>query len=116
MPARVCWFGMSRAACRWRLMRKRSWNSIHRTAANFAALFFVALAAALVLAPLLAIFGYLIYRGAGALSWSFFTHLPQPVGELGGGMANTIVGSAIILGIASLMGVPVGIGAGIYLS
>lgn len=97
-------------------MRKRNWNRRRRSAANFAALSLMTLAAAIVLMPLLAICGYLIYRGAGALSWSFFTHLPQPVGELGGGMANTIVGSAIILGLASLMGVPVGIGAGIYLS
>jgi phosphate transport system permease protein len=70
----------------------------------------------LVLAPLVAIFGYLIYRGIGALDWAFLTQTPKPVGEAGGGMANAIVGSALILGIASIVGVPFGVGAGIYLA
>ena len=70
----------------------------------------------LVLLPLGAIFAYLIYKGAGSISWAFLTQTPKPVGEPGGGMANAIVGSMVILAIASLMGVPLGIGAGIYLS
>jgi phosphate transport system permease protein len=70
----------------------------------------------LVLTPLVAIFGYLIYRGVGAIDWAFLTQTPKPVGESGGGMANAIVGSALILGIASLVGVPFGVGAGIYLA
>jgi phosphate transport system permease protein len=70
----------------------------------------------LVLAPLIAIFGYLMYRGIGSINWAFLTQTPKPVGEAGGGMANAIVGSAFILGIASLIGVPFGIGAGIYLA
>ncbi|HTS08214.1 MAG TPA: phosphate ABC transporter permease PstA [Candidatus Eisenbacteria bacterium] len=70
----------------------------------------------LVLAPLVAIFGYLVYRGVGSLSWNFLTQIPKPVGEEGGGMANAIVGSIMILGIASIIGVPFGIGAGIYLA
>jgi phosphate transport system permease protein len=70
----------------------------------------------IVLAPLIAIFGYLVYRGIGSISWSFLTHMPKPVGEPGGGMANAIVGSVMILGIASIIGVPFGIGAGIYLA
>jgi phosphate transport system permease protein len=70
----------------------------------------------IVLAPLVAIFGYLVYRGIGSLSWAFLTHMPKPVGEAGGGMANAIVGSLMILGIASIIGVPFGIGAGIYLA
>jgi phosphate transport system permease protein len=70
----------------------------------------------LVLAPLVAIFGYLVYKGVGSLSWSFLTQTPKPVGEVGGGMANAIVGSLMILGIASVIGVPFGIGAGIYLA
>jgi len=70
----------------------------------------------LVLVPLIAIFSYLVYRGVGSLNWAFLTKTPQPVGELGGGMANAIVGSAFILGIASVIGVPFGIGAGIYLA
>jgi phosphate transport system permease protein len=70
----------------------------------------------LVLAPLVAIFGYLVYRGVGSINWAFVTQTPKPVGEAGGGMANAIVGSAFILGIASLIGVPFGVGAGIYLA
>jgi phosphate transport system permease protein len=70
----------------------------------------------LVLAPLVAIFGYLVYRGIGSIDWAFLTQTPKPVGEAGGGMANAIVGSALILGIASIVGVPFGIGAGIYLA
>jgi phosphate transport system permease protein len=70
----------------------------------------------LVLAPLIAIFGYLVYRGIGSISWDFLTKTPKPVGEPGGGMANAIVGSLMILGIASVIGVPFGVGAGIYLA
>lgn len=70
----------------------------------------------LVLVPLVAIFGYLLYKGASSLNLAFFTHVPVPVGEPGGGMANAIAGSAVILGLASLLGIPVGIGAGVYLA
>jgi len=70
----------------------------------------------LVLTPLVWIFGYLVYRGIGSINLAFFTQIPKPVGEVGGGMANAIVGSAVILTIASLLGVPLGIGAGIYLA
>ena len=70
----------------------------------------------IVLAPLIAIFGDLVYKGASSVNWAFFTKTPKPVGEAGGGMANAIVGSLLILGIASTIGVPFGIGAGIYLA
>jgi phosphate transport system permease protein len=70
----------------------------------------------LVLAPLVAIFAYLVYRGVGSINWAFLTQTPKPVGEAGGGMANAIVGSAFILALASVLGVPVGVGAGIYLA
>lgn len=70
----------------------------------------------IVLVPLVAIFGYVVYRGVGAINWAFLTQTPKPVGEAGGGMANAIVGSTLILGIASLVGVPFGVGAGIYLA
>ncbi len=70
----------------------------------------------LVLVPLVAIFGYLVYRGLGSINWAFLTQTPKPVGESGGGMANAIAGSVLILGIASIIGVPFGIGAGIYLA
>ncbi|MGB9233053.1 MAG: phosphate ABC transporter permease PstA [Terriglobales bacterium] len=70
----------------------------------------------IVLAPLFAIFTYLVYKGVGSINLAFLTQTPKPVGEPGGGMANAIAGSAVILGIASLLGVPFGIGAGIFLS
>ena len=70
----------------------------------------------LVLLPLGAIFAYLVYKGIGSINLAFLTQTPKPVGEPGGGMANAIVGSMTILAIASLMGVPLGIGAGIYLA
>ncbi len=70
----------------------------------------------LVLLPLVAIFAYLVYRGIGSINLAFLTQTPKPVGEPGGGMANAIIGSTVILGIASILGVPLGISAGIYLS
>lgn len=74
------------------------------------------LATCLVIAPLVAIFVYLIIRGYSSLNFAFFTQIPKPVGESGGGMANAILGSGILLALASAIGVPVGIGGGIYLS
>jgi phosphate transport system permease protein len=70
----------------------------------------------IVLTPLAAIFAYLIYKGMASLNLAFVTQTPKPVGEVGGGMANAIAGTGMILAIASLMGVPLGIGAGIFLS
>jgi phosphate transport system permease protein len=74
------------------------------------------LATILVILPLVAIFVYLLYKGASSLNLAFFTKMPKPPGELGGGMANAIVGSGVLLGVASVIGVPVGIGAAIFLS
>ncbi len=74
------------------------------------------LATVLVVAPLVFIFVYLIYKGASSLNFEFFTKVPKPPGEMGGGMANAIVGSAVVLGLASAIGVPIGIGGGIYLA
>ena len=73
-------------------------------------------ATVVVIAPLLAIFAYLVYKGASSLNWDFFTKIPKPPGEEGGGMVNAIVGSGVLLGIASLIGVPVGIGSGVFLA
>ncbi|MDE3149419.1 MAG: phosphate ABC transporter permease PstA [Acidobacteriota bacterium] len=74
------------------------------------------LATLLVVAPLVAIFVYLIYKGARSVNLAFFTQVPKPVGEAGGGMANAIVGSGVLLALASSIGVPIGIGGGIYLA
>jgi phosphate transport system permease protein len=70
----------------------------------------------LVIVPLAAIFVYLIIKGASSLNVDFFTKIPAPVGETGGGMANAIVGSITLLALASLIGVPIGIGGGIFLA
>lgn len=69
-----------------------------------------------VVSILFLILGYLIWNGGASLSLSFFTHLPAPVGETGGGMANAIVGSLKLLLLAALIGLPVGLLAGVYLA
>jgi phosphate transport system permease protein len=74
------------------------------------------LATLTVVAPLAAIFGYLIYKGASSLNLPFFTQIPKPEGESGGGMANAIVGSGVLLALASAIGIPIGIGGGIFLA
>jgi len=70
----------------------------------------------LTVSTLFLILGYLLYYGGRSLDWNFFTKLPLPAGELGGGMANAIVGSVKIVGVAALIGLPVGFLAGVYLS
>jgi phosphate transport system permease protein len=91
-------------------------NNARRTAMNYLIGGLSILATVLVILPLIAILFYLIYKGASSLNFAFFTHIPAPVGESGGGMANSIVGSGIILFLASLMGIPIGIAAGVYLA
>lgn len=73
-------------------------------------------AALAVLVVLAFVLGYMIYKGVGAMNVAFFTELPKPVGEEGGGIANAVVGSLIMLGLATAISVPVGILAAIYLS
>jgi len=90
--------------------------SLGRKFANVGANAFALGSAVLVLIPLLAVFVYLLMKGFGSLNWAFFTQTPKPVGETGGGMANAIVGSGVILAIASLIGIPMGIGCGVYLA
>ena len=90
--------------------------SFWRRLKDYVATAFAISTVVIVLAPLVAIFGYLVYRGIGSLNLAFLSQIPKPPGELGGGMANAIAGSALILAIASLIGVPLGIGAGIYLA
>lgn len=74
------------------------------------------LATVAVIVPLVAILFYLLKQGVTSLNWNFFTKIPVPAGESGGGMENAIVGSGVILALASLIGIPLGIGAGIYLA
>src|ERR1700720_377758 len=90
--------------------------SLYRRGMNNLVTLAAAGAVAAVLLPLVAVFGYLVYKGIGSINFAFLTQTPKPVGESGGGMANAIAGSAFILLIASVIGVPLGIGAGIYLA
>jgi phosphate transport system permease protein len=79
-----------------------------------AALAFIS--AVLVISPLGLVFFHLLRSGATSVSWDFFTQLPKPVGVVGGGMANAIVGSFELLGLAGLIGVPIGVLGGVYLA
>ena len=90
--------------------------SVGRRVTDHAITAFAIVASAAVILPLLAIFGYLVMKGIGSINWAFLTQTPKPVGESGGGMANAIIGSGIILVLASLVGIPLGVGAGIYLA
>lgn len=83
---------------------------------NILMLSLTALCALLTIGTLFFILGYIAYQGAAALDWDFFTKLPKPVGEAGGGMANAIVGTIKLLLLASLIGVPIGFFGGVYLS
>lgn len=90
--------------------------SLQRRLSNGLALGLITTAALIVTVPLFLILGTVVYHGAAGLNWAFFTQIPKPVGEIGGGMANAIVGSIMLLGLASLIGVPLGIGAGVFLA
>ena len=91
-----------------RLGRRRMMNRI------MVGLTFVA--AIIATLPLIFIFAHMLMKGASSLSLDFFTEMPVPAGEEGGGMANAIIGTVILIGIASAIGLPVGMGAGLYLA
>ncbi len=73
-------------------------------------------ATVIALTPLFLVLGYLASKGASSVNWDFFTKMPVPVGQAGGGMANAIVGTLELVGLACLIGVPIGVGGGIYLA
>src|SRR5262249_1300931 len=77
---------------------------------------FCALAVILALIPLALILFYVVTHGLGALNLAFFTHTPKPVGEVGGGMANAIVGTLVLISLAALIAVPVGLICGVHLA
>src|SRR5437763_235223 len=120
MPWLGCWYGTSPGGCRREAMPRNLQSGAGigwlRKLQDRAATGLAILATALVLAPLVAIFTYLVYRGAGSINWAFLTQTPRPVGEAGGGMANAMVGSGVVLLMASLIGIPFGIGTGVYLA
>lgn len=93
---------------RVRLLWRKSLNAVMLTLTGVAAFGVVSI--------LFLILGYLIWNGGRSLNWDFFTQLPKPVGETGGGMANAIVGSLKLLLLAALVGLPVGLIAGVYLA
>lgn len=101
---------MSRSfeATGWRYRRRLIVDYVARIAMGVSAVF--------VIAVLALVLGYMLYKGAGALNVAFFLEMPKPVGEVGGGIANAIVGSALMLAVASVIAVPTGILAAIYLS
>jgi phosphate transport system permease protein len=70
----------------------------------------------LALVPWVSVLGYVAAKGLGGLSWSFFTDLPKPVGELGGGFGNAILGTLVLVGLACALGIPIGVLAGVYLA
>ncbi len=89
---------------------------IWRKSLNVFMLTMTGVAALAVVSVLFLILGYLIVNGGRSLNWAFFTQLPKPVGEVGGGMANAIVGSLKLLLLAALTGLPIGLLAGVYLA
>ena len=91
-------------------------NLLWRKAVNVVMLSLTGLCALVAVSVLFFILGYLVYHGGRDVNWDFFTQLPKPVGETGGGMANAIVGSGKLLLLAALFGVPVGLMGGIYLA
>ena len=91
-------------------------RTVWRKSLNYVMLSLTGIAALGVVSILFFILGYLIWNGGKSLNWNFFTQLPKPVGESGGGMANAIVGSLKLLMLAALMGLPVGLLTGVYLA
>ena len=91
-------------------------NRRSRVVRNHLATVLAVVSTIFVIAPLIAVFGYLVVKGASSLSLAFFTQVPKPVGEPGGGMANAIVGSGVILALASAIGIPIGIASGVFLA
>lgn len=95
---------------------ERAGNYRRRKVANSVMLGLAGLGTLLAVIVLFSVLGFVLVQGGSALNFDFFTKLPKPVGEPGGGMANAIVGTLMILAIASVVALPVGIGAGVYLS
>ena len=87
-----------------------------RKTVNFVMLTLTGACTLLTVSILFVILGYLVYNGGKSLDWNFVTKLPAPTGELGGGVANAMLGSAIMVGLAALIGLPVGFLGGVYLA
>jgi phosphate transport system permease protein len=92
------------------------WRKTWRKFVNYFMFSMTGLCALVTVGVLFFILGYLVWNGGSSLSWAFLTHLPTPVGERGGGMANAIVGSGKLLLLASAFGIPIGFLGGVYLA
>jgi len=98
-------------------MEKDSYNKYKwRIRKSNIAVIFTIICAVLVLIPLFLILFYTVQQGISSINWDFFTQMPKPVGETGGGMANALVGSGILVLLGSALGIPVGVMSGIYLA
>jgi phosphate transport system permease protein len=93
-----------------------SFRSVWRKFVNIAMLSVTGICALFTVSALFFILGYLVFYGGKSINWDFFTNLPAPVGEKGGGMANAIVGSGKLLLLASCIGIPIGLLTGVYLA
>jgi phosphate transport system permease protein len=89
-------------------------RDLRRKAASHVIVVLCAAAVLLALIPLALVLFYVVSQGITSLNWAFFTHMPTPVGEPGGGMANAIVGSLVVTGLGAVFAIPIGVMAGIY--
>jgi phosphate transport system permease protein len=99
------------AACRPSLRQQKQ-----RRVTSLAVTWLMGASALLVMTPLFLVLYFLIREGASSIDWNFFTQLPKPTGETGGGMANAIVGTLVLLAMGAVIGVPVGVMGGVYLA
>jgi phosphate transport system permease protein len=98
------------------MITPRTSYDVWRKTKSAAMTVFAALCVLVAVAPLVLIFSYTLVQGLGALNLDFFINMPKPVGEAGGGMANALVGTGILLALGALFGLPIGVMAGIYLA
>ena len=115
MVASTSWSGAPSG--RQRAVAERTQRSIRRRRIRSSIMVGIMyVAAAIAILPLILIVIHLLELGGSSINWAFFTQMPRPPGEPGGGMANAIVGTLILIALASAVGLPVGIGAGLYLA
>jgi phosphate transport system permease protein len=97
-------------------LKASAFSVLWRKALSSAVVAFCALSVVIALVPLGFVLFFVVTQGVRAVNLAFFLQMPKPVGEAGGGMANAIVGTLLVSGLAALMAIPIGIGSGIYMS
>ena len=116
LPPAVPLVTVARPTDRQRASASRTRGTIvRRRVVNGIMVGLLVLASVLATLPLVLILAHLLREGASSVNWAFFTQMPKPVGEVGGGMANAIVGTLILIALGSLLGLPIGVGAGLFL-